>query len=143
MAYVPEDEAWNQKITTWMNTTRYCRRCHMHYRLIDNIGSWKCTQPIWDPNNEIVVYIAADHGEFGKVYTENNNVTLAACAMPYMKNRIHPSAIVDKPVIGKNARGVLQVFAAITVRRYDYKAWVKVYYGARQLDIEKESDNKK
>jgi hypothetical protein len=96
-----------------------------------------------DPNNEIYVYIPADHGEYGKVYTEENNVTLAACVMPYMKKRIHPSAIVDKPVVGKNARGTLQVFAAITVRRYDYKTWTKVYYGARQLDIEKESGNKK
>jgi hypothetical protein len=143
MAYVPEDEAWNRKISTWMNTTRYCVRCGMHYRLIDNIGSWKCTQPMWDRNNEIWVHISADHGEPGRPYNTNNDVVLSACVMQYMRKRIHPSAILDKPVVGKNIRGTMQVFPAITVRRYDHMAWTRIYYGARQLDTEKEAYNKK
>ena len=53
MAYVPEDQEWDKKISIWTQTIRFCKRCGMHYRVIDNIGSWKCTQAMWDPNNEL------------------------------------------------------------------------------------------
>jgi hypothetical protein len=138
MAYIPEDPDWNKKIQVWMDTVRYCTKCGMHYRVIDNIGSWRCRQRMYDPHNEKYVYIAADHGPPGEPFSESNNVVIAACAFPYLGKRVNPAAILKEAVVGKNARGVRQVFPAIKVRRYDRQAWERIRYGVRQVD----EDNK-
>lgn len=134
--YVPEDIQWNNLIARWMeDPPRRCQRCGITYRIIDNVGSWQCHQPMYDPNNECYVMIPADHPKsIGEPYSEHNNITVAACAWPYLKKRVYPAAILPKAVAGRNRMGKRQVFAAVTIRRYDRHAWEKIRYGARQLD---------
>jgi len=130
MAYIPEDPVWDATINVWLHTKRKCARCGAQYMAIDNVGAWRCEQFVYDQHARRYTKIAADHSHVrSRTYSIIDDVVIPVSAMPFMKGRFTPKAVVPGPVEVKQPDGTMRAFPAVKLRRYDHATWLDIYYG--------------
>lgn len=130
MSYLPEDPEWDKTINVWLHTIRVCARCHVRYAVIDNIGSWRCRQSVYDKVNKEWTNIPSDHAdEKGKKYTDKDDVTVPVSVMPFFKGKCNARAVTDDVAVRQLRNGTKQPFPAVKIRRYDSEAYLNVEYG--------------
>jgi hypothetical protein len=129
MSYIPDDPVADSLIDVWLHTKRKCARCCVEYFAIDNIGSWRCKQFIFDHVANCYTSIRADHSHIPHVtYGDIHDVVIQASMFAYMRGRFHPDAVVGEVVHAKKPDGTISPYPAIRIRRYDRAAWVDIVF---------------
>lgn len=129
MSYIPDDPNADSIVDRWLHTDRTCARCGVKYVAIDNVGSWRCRQFIYDRKADCYTSIRADHSHIPHVtYSDIDDIVIPASMFAYMRGRFLPDAIVGEVVQTKKTDGTISPYPAIRIRRYDREAWLDIAF---------------